>query len=438
MAKAPKRDWEADLRRAIKGVNGAGWSVREHRTGRTQLTRIYPDRTRSSCYLPIEWAQPRSLEIQNWVQRIHELMVERGCSLAEAVELRKAFEDAGGVQGASEQEFTAEGWRKAADAFLGTLSGNRPSTQKLTRQRVEKALLAIQAKPKPKTGEQVLRRYAAMYFHDAKGNVTVAPGGNGRKRGLEDVERFLRFAVDDLCAPSRFKPPASKKVKNDLIGSSALSRDEELTVPIKPDEISSFLDWLEEHNKPELRLAVGLVAYFGLRKAELAALLPKNGRLYVAMNVKENARTKAKAQRQPRLAGALAIEGRPASEAADMLAQFESGLVKLPKAIRNQIEMVSQKGHFQDVGDAFGQLVRRTEWWKQFRLRSPEITENSFRHGWAWRAHLCSEAGSMPLRVAAAMMGHSQQTHTRYYGSWIDEPTLEAEVDRFNAGVATR
>lgn len=438
MAKAPKQDWQADLRRAIKAVNGAGWSVREHRTGRTQLTRIYPDRTRSSCYLPIEWAQPRSLEIQNWVQRIHELMAERDCSLAEAVELRKAFEDAGGVQGASEQVFTAEGWRKAAEAFLETLSGNRPSTQKLTRQRIEKALMTLQAKPKPKTGEEVLRRYAAMHFHDAQGNVTVAPGGNGRKRGLEDVERFLRFAVDKRGAPSRFKPPADKEVKNNLIDKSPTSREEDLTVPIKPEEISSFLDWLEEHKKPELRLAVGLVAYFGLRKAELAALLPENGRLKVAMNVKENARTKAKGKRKPRLAGALAIEGRPATEAADMLAQFESGLVKLPKAIRNQIEMVPQKGHFQDVGDAFGQLVRRTEWWKQFRLRNPKITENSFRHGWAWRAHCCSNSGSMSIRVASAMLGHSPQTHLDCYGRWVEEPVLESEVERFNAGVATR
>ena len=437
MAKASKRDWQADLRARIKHANGNGWSVREHRNGHVQLTRIYPDRSRSSCYLPLLWNRESSEQIGNWVTRIHELMVERDCSLAEAVELRKAFEGSGGVQGASEQEFTAEGWQKAAGAFLESLSGNRPSTQKLTRQRVEKAVLTIQAKPKPKTGEQVLRRYAAMHFHDAKGNVTVPPGGNGRKRGLEDVERFLRFAVDKRGAPSRFKPPADKEVKNSLIGSSPLSTDEELTVPIKPDEISAFLDWLEEHKKPELRLAVGLVSYFGLRKAELAVLMPENGRLYVAMTVKENARTKAKGKRKPRLAGALAIEGRPKSEAADMLAQLESGLVKLPKAIRNQIDMVPQKGHFQDVGDAFGQLVRRTEWWKQFRLRNPEITENSFRHGWAWRAHLCSESGSMPLRVAAAMLGHSQQTHIRHYGTWIDEPALEAEVERFNAGVAT-
>lgn len=432
MAEARNQDWEARLRARIKDENGRGWSVREHRNGHVQLTRIYPDRTRSSSYLPLLWSKENSGKIGNWVQRIHELMVERDCSLSQAVELRKAFENAGGVQGASEQDFTADGWQKAAEGFLETLSGNRPSTQKLTRQRVEKALLTLQAKPRPKTGEQVLRRYADMHFEKCK------PGGKGRKRGLEDVERFLRYAVTKLGAPARFLPPTDSEVRESLIGTSPLSTDEELTLPIKPDELSAFLDWLEEHNKPELRLAVGLVGYFGLRKAELAALLPENGRLYVAMNVKENSKTRKKGDRKPRLAGALAIDGRPANEAADMLAQFESGLVKLPKAIRNQIEMVSEKGHFQDVGDAFGQQIRRTAWWKEFRLRNPGITENSLRHGWAWRAHCCSSSGSIPVRIAAAMMGHSPQTHLSHYGRWIDEPALEAEVERFNAGVATR
>ena len=437
MAPRSKRDWQTDLRAGIKTDNGIGWSVREHRNGHVQLTRIYPDRTRSACYLPISWAQENSLEIRNWVARVAQLMHERAISLSKAVELRRAFENAGGVQGASEQAFTQEGWELAAEGFLATLGANRPTTLNDTKLRVQKALLTLAAKPKPKSGEEVLRRYAALHFHDQNGTVIVAPGKNGRKRGLEDVERFLRFAVNRRGAPTRFLPPADPLVKQELIGKADLSTAEELTLPIKPEEVSAFLDWLQENNKPELRLAVGLVAYYGLRKAELGVLRPENGRLYVGMNVKENARTKSKGERKARLAGALAIEGRPANEAADMLAQLESGLVKLPKAIRNQIDMVPKKGHFQDVGDTFGQMVRRTGWWKQFKQRNPEITENSFRHGWAWRAHCCSGSGSMPIRVAAAMLGHSTTTHQRFYGAWVDEPTLEAELERFNAGVAT-
>ena len=42
-------------------------------------------------------------------------------------------------------------------------------------------------------------------------------------------------------------------------------------------------------------------------------------------------------------------------------------------------------------------------------------------------------ANRLPLRAAAALMGHDVKTHMRHYGSWIDkESTLEA-VEKFNA-----
>ena len=36
-------------------------------------------------------------------------------------------------------------------------------------------------------------------------------------------------------------------------------------------------------------------------------------------------------------------QGRPVSEAMDMLAQYHSGFVKLPKRLRDQIEKVEEK-----------------------------------------------------------------------------------------------
>lgn len=32
-------------------------------------------------------------------------------------------------------------------------------------------------------------------------------------------------------------------------------------------------------------------------------------------------------------------------------------------------------------------------------------------------------------------MGHNVATHLKHYGSWTDEASLEAAVERFNAGV---
>ena len=54
---------------------------------------------------------------------------------------------------------------------------------------------------------------------------------------------------------------------------------------------------LESNNKPQLRLAVGLVGLFGLRPAELAVLSVEDGKLFVG-NVKRNRKMKKKEQRR--------------------------------------------------------------------------------------------------------------------------------------------
>ena len=63
--------------------------------------------------------------------------------------------------------------------------------------------------------------------------------------------------------------------------------------------------------------------------------------------------------------------------------------------------------------------------------KDPTLSPYALRHGFAWRATF--GANRLPLRAAAALMGHDVTTHMRHYGSWIDqESTLEA-VDSFNA-----
>ena len=110
----------------------------------------------------------------------------------------------------------------------------------------------------------------------------------------------------------------------------------------------------------------------------------------------------------------LAIAGRPVGEAQQMLAVFESGLVRLPKAVRTQIALVSQKNSFQGVGSVVGQQLKRFPYWRDvIKAGNPDITANSLRHSWAFRAHIESE-NHMHERVAAKWMWHSLLTHLKH------------------------
>ena len=76
---------------------------------------------------------------------------------------------------------------------------------------------------------------------------------------------------------------------------------------MKPEALIRLLDSLE--GNPELHLAVGLVAFYGLRPAELMVLSFEDGKLKVG-NTKRNSRTAA-TPKKPRTARALNIKELP-------------------------------------------------------------------------------------------------------------------------------
>ena len=84
----------------------------------------------------------------------------------------------------------------------------------------------------------------------------MAPGGQGRKRNLNDVVAFLQFAVDRCGAPDRFLPPPKDRI-NELIGTSPTSTTERLTPPIKAEQFTALLDALEADGRHDLKLAAG-------------------------------------------------------------------------------------------------------------------------------------------------------------------------------------
>ena len=93
--------------------------------------------------------------------------------------------------------------------------------------------------------------------------------------------------------------------------------------------------------------------------------------------MKRNART-LKSSKPARRVLPLDLLGRE-GEGARAVALMDSGLVKLPTAIRSQIEAGLHKG----VRDAFRQLLDRSPFWQSLVEATPGLTPYSLRHGYA-------------------------------------------------------
>ncbi len=416
----PAQAWEKTLRKQIKDNHGFGWNVIAQ-SGKTKLTRFYEDGTKSAKTLPIEWKSTNSVAILNAVTRVRELVESRNISLAEAVRL-----DTEALAVPEEHSGTADqGWPAVVEEYLATKEGRRSSTLADLKTRLNRALVCLESRPKPRDSRTLLKRFAELHF------AGMPSGGQGRKRNLGDVAAFLTYAVQKAGAPQRWLPP-EKAYINELVGVAATSTEERLTPPVKPEELASLLDQMEADGRHDLRLATGLIALFGLRPAELAVLTVKGDKLYCG-HVKRNAATLAQKAKPPRRCLPLDIVGRE-GEGKRLLQLYSSGLVKLPMAVANEISKVEEKGMFQQVGHAFGQLLKRYEPWRNLVRRNPDITPYSLRHSWAWRCHVCSN-NALHVRQAAALMGHTVVVHLKNYGTWVDEASLEAAVERYNEGL---
>ena len=419
--------WVINLRQNLKEDGHIGFSVTQ-KSGKVELThRINEGKgsknPRSSVTVPIEWKKDNKRKIQDTVGNIHDLMAERKLSLRDAFELYKKQDDIG-------KNPTDVEWNWLADEYLKTKSDRRTTTLRDTTSRIKKMVEAKESLPKPRDSKELYKRYSERNFEK------MPAGGQGRKRAFGDIAAFLKWAVNRQGLDMKWLPPDSEIVQ-ELIGLKKFSEQIEATPPVKPEQFSWLLDKLEEKNLYELRLACGLIGYFGLRLAELAVLQVDGNELYVGSKVKQNLRSRE--NRKPRLAIGLDCKGRNKGEAYNFLKDFATGAVKLPYAVQSQIDMINRgnKDHYQDVGAAFAQLLERTDCWQELKKAEPDLTPYSLRHGWAFRSHTDS-TNHLSVRSAAAAMGHTSQTHQRHYGQWIDQESLKQERDRFNKGVEVK
>ena len=283
------------------------------------------------------------------------------------------------------------------------------------------------SKPRVTDGPGLMRRYAALHFADCP------PGGQGRKRQLQDVSAFLLFCCDDLGFPARWMPLSTAK-RQDLVGSPPTTgkKKKQPTIPLAPEDFSWLLERMLEDGREQLWLMTAMLGFYGLREGEICLLdIDEGGDVYVGGELKRDLRTlKSGEEKEERLALGLDLKGQP-GEARRIAQLFRSGRIGLPRPVQTQIDRVAERNSYREVGAAYAQILQRYKPWQELVKRNPGLRPYGLRHGWAWRAH---KYGKRPLHYsqAAAFMGHSVETHLRYYSSWVNRKELEEAGKKYN------
>ena len=249
------RSWVQTFRQLVRASYGPGWILREHRGGRTQITRVWADGSRSSVTLVLPWQPESCPALLVLVERLDGLLQKKSMGLSQAMELINL--DGGG----GSPEMLCKGatnWALAAERFRFHLveeSGRvKARTWHLTyRRHLEEALEVLKRSGAPRDGRGVLR--AVVKAHP------TPPGATGRSERLGNVARFLTFVVEHCGIAEQYRPPQDYR---DLIGERQQRKP-----PATPLLDHQFLSLYEAVQDPRWRLVIGLLGVFGLRPAEL-------------------------------------------------------------------------------------------------------------------------------------------------------------------------
>ncbi|QPN65273.1 hypothetical protein [Synechococcus sp. CBW1006] len=354
--------------------------------GKAKLFVRFADGSRRSVVLPYAWVPAQAREIQAAVERIVE-QVAAGSSLVEAA-----------------APFT--GTQKAAPAppagtpdLMGIWS--RFGEDKVRSGRIKPTTWAKDYKQTEKRLSQVVEGSTnAKELLCTLGEKWPA-GARRRQIAIQHVAAMLRWACDeDLLPPDRWTPPSSL---SRFVGEALSSK--EVAVPISDEQILCLLEALPiDAAGQRWSYALRLIAAYGLRPVELLHLRPRpDGQLWCDYQKRSGGGVT-----KPRPLRALHPEWEQEWSLRDRLVAGEA----LPPFGGG-------------VAEAARRYLMRQESWQL--LARMGCTVYGFRHGYALRAH---QSYGLSPRIAAALMGHSVNTHQSVYGTWSDQETIDAAINR--------
>ena len=413
-AKAPA--WVKGMRQSLAGQNGEGWMVRDIR-GRIQLTCRFVDGQRSSVVLELPWAGTSQAQLLTTAEKLKALMIQ-GRGLKEAHNL--LTRSSGASTAAGEMDWTAmvEDFRNSK---VETGAIKATTWKKMYAPEMRHLLLSMEARPRPVNSKTLLQRLVG---------VGGAPGSDGRKHRIQYASQLLKHAVNECAADPRWMPPADLKP---FVGSKP--KGTTLTTFAKDDQIVRLLAGIDN---PQWRNAVGFVACFGLRGVELTYLTPKGGFLHCSYRKRTARKEEGTDTRDIVGLDPIGLEGLSANLLA--LLEEQGNACFPPTCFRT-----NEEGELLAAGHALSQYLGRNKVWQELVAETAalpltgntgnELVPYSLRHGYAARAH--EDYGFSP-RKTAGLMGHSLLTHSRHYGSQVDQEILDTALQQAQAVVTRR
>jgi integrase len=421
------------IKNALKGKS-KGWTI-EKQSGKVKLVNRWKESgeyKKQTCILDIPWEESRSPEILMAITRIQEMLLSnKSLLLAEAAQRYNASLDATDSAVISQ----SKSWKDIAQCFMNQENIKSQSNSSIVEKerRVDRFVSVLESDPKPRNGHTLMNRWALLYF------TKMEAGGDGRNRDLKFCKRLLLYGIEEQGAHKRWEPLPDKKIK-ELIGISPRTARQKLRSPLLPEDLIWLLDSYKEDELHRERLAVGLVALFGLRPSELATMqVSKDGNELKIGAVKRNEKTMGK-NIDARKVMAIDCKGN-VGLGRKLLQQYASGLIKLPDPILREIKKSKETGSYKYVGHEFSKILRDYQPWQslvsKYESKDEWLVPYSLRHGWAWRCHK-PEGNILPIheRDAAELMGHTRDVHQDHYGSWTSAEYIKVAVDRYQKELA--
>ena len=379
--------WVQGLRAQLRSTVGSAYRVGEQR-GKAKLDVRFADGSRATSVLPVPWLPAQARAIQDLVEQVAQ-QVAVGRTLRQTMDqLIGAAQPAPvAVVGPPGQDLIGA-WEAFGHFKVQRTGQIKPSTWNADYGKTGKRLALVAA-------EAV----------DTRSLLTLAaeawpPGSRRRQVVLQHLAAMCRWAVENnLLQADRWTPPQNLK---SYVGEQQASRVD--GVPLTDVQILGVIEGLPQDGAGQRwRYCIQLIAAYGLRPVEVMHLrLEPNGVLWC-----DYVKRSGGGSTKPRQLRALHPE-------------WESGW-----ELRERLTAVEALPPFGGgVADAARRYLCRHDAWRT--LSATGATPYGFRHGDALRAH---QVYGLSARVAAALMGHSPETHQRHYGRWTDEATIDSALE---------
>ena len=412
--------WVQTLRDSVADAGFAdGWSVL-NRNGKVQVQHSWLEpggsRKKATAMLPIAWERGCAAEVINALGTVSAGM-SQGRTLKDAVKVLTQRNEA-----ADHGLDWDAAWEKFKRSKVGGIVSEERGFERNDGARWKWVRMVMEERT-PQNATQMLEFATLSSKKDADGHwIELGPGTSMRRRKVQTIHQFLSFCRDELGFEERWHPPMNTKRFIGVLPRAAVAgKRQKNKKDAAPEEALQPLmaSFPETPAGKSWRLAIGLLACFGLRPWELN-FLEVEGRFLRVTEGKRNSRR----QSDPRIVMGIDPEGMPGLSQ-QLLLELSSGITKLP-ALGTRPDQ---------AGNMVNYYLERQPFWKELKAsakaKSEVLASYSFRHRYAYAA----DRIGLNDREICQFMGNNRMTYVQHYGTNARESELIAAAERVLARV---